>query len=93
MKPFVPDNTEVLTDLPVHIQLDTKELEWQLCKKGNASHAQTNIKWSSLPAIQTTWEDYDVLWARFPNAPTWGQTGPPGGGGVKAGSSVSDELQ
>jgi ribosomal protein L21E len=88
LKPFVPDNTAVSTDFPVHIQMDTQELEPEeilerrLCKKGNAAHVQIKVKWTSLPLSQTTWEDYDVLRARFPNAPAWGQAGPSGGGGV-----------
>jgi hypothetical protein len=90
LKPFMPDNTAVSTDLPVHIQLDVKDLEPEkilerrLCKKGNAAHVQIKVKWTSMPATQATWEDYDVLRARFPHAPAWGQDGPSGGSGVTA---------
>jgi hypothetical protein len=90
LKPFRPDNTAVSTDLPVQVQLDTPDvqpeqiLERRLCKKGNAAHVQIKVKWSSLPAIQATWEDYEVLRARFPNAPAWGQASSSGGGSVTA---------
>jgi hypothetical protein len=88
LKRFVPENTAVSTDLPVHIQLDSQNLEPEeimerrLCKKGSAAHVQIKVKWTALPLSQATWEDYDVLRARFPHAPAWGQTGPSGGGGV-----------
>jgi hypothetical protein len=57
-------------------------LERRLGKKGNAAYVQVKVKWTSLPLSQATWEDYDVLRARFPNAPAWGQAGPSGGSGV-----------
>jgi hypothetical protein len=97
LKPFKPDFTAVSTDLPVHIQLDTQDLapeeilERRLCKKGNAAHTQLRIKWTSLPASQATWEDYDVLRARFPNAPVWGQAS--GGSGVTPAPGANDEHQ
>jgi ribosomal protein L21E len=97
LKPFRPDNTAVATDLPVQVQLDTLDvepeeiLERRLCKKGNAAHVQIKVKWSSLPAHQATWEDYDVLRARFPSAPAWGQASSSGGGGVTTGQAQEPE--
>jgi hypothetical protein len=35
---------------------------------------QVLVKWSSLPASLTTWEDLEAVQQCFPRAPAWGQT-------------------
>lgn len=88
LKPFTPDYTAESTDLPVPLELDALEvvpeeiLERRLSKKGNAALLQVRVRWSSLPATTTTWEDYEVLRQRFPSAPAWGQAGTQAGGSV-----------
>lgn len=42
-----------------------------MVKKGDAALVQIRVKWSTLPADATTWEDYDVLWKRFHEAELW----------------------
>jgi hypothetical protein len=68
-----------------------KILDRRLVKKGSAAVAQVQIQWSSLPEAMATWEYYNVLRARFPNAPVWGQPGSSGGGSVAPGSVPGDE--
>lgn len=88
LKAHVPDHTPVFTSLPHPVVLDAADvwpeeiLDRRLVKKGNAAHVQVLIKWSSLPAHQATWEDYEVLKTRFPSAPAWGQAVSPAGGTV-----------
>jgi hypothetical protein len=41
---------------------------------------QVLIRWSLLPADATTWEDYNVLRQRYPDALAWGQASLVGGG-------------
>jgi hypothetical protein len=51
------------------------------------------IKWSGLPVAATTWEDYNVIRGRFPDALPWGQASIPGGANVTAeGYSKSVEI-
>lgn len=71
-------------------------LDRRLVKKGNAAYLQVLIQWTSLPSTMATWEDYEVLHKRFPDAPAWGQAGTQGGGSVTAipvipGDKLSDE--
>jgi hypothetical protein len=54
----------------------------QLTKKGNSTIVQVLVKWSTLSRDLATWEDYYVLRARYPSAPTWGQSGSQGGSNV-----------
>ncbi|KAK3142823.1 hypothetical protein QOZ80_4BG0352090 [Eleusine coracana subsp. coracana] len=44
--------------------------------------SQILVKWTFLPASFATWEDYEALKKRFPDAPAWGQAGSEGGGTV-----------
>lgn len=94
LKTFVPDHTPVFTSLPVPVELNADEvypeeiLERRLVKRGNAAHLQVQIKWANLPDEVATWEDYEVLRARFKTAPAWGHAGSQGGGNVTAMSSV-----
>jgi len=36
------------------------------------------VQWSGQPEALATWEDYDDLKRRFPQAPVWGQAGSQG---------------
>ena len=88
LKPFHPDFTPVYSTLPSSVDLHIVELdpeqvlERRLVKKGNAAISQVLIKWTRLPAASATWEDYNVVKARFPAAPAWGQASSPAGGDV-----------
>ena len=81
LKPFTPDYSPVSSDLPVQLEVDASEvfpeeiLDRRLSKKGNKAQLQVLIKWTSLPASEATWEDYEVVKHRFPDAPAWGQAG------------------
>ena len=88
LKPFRPDFTPVYSTLPSSVDLHSVELdpeqvlERRLVKKGNAAIPQVLIKWTRLPAASATWEDYNVVKARFPAAPAWGQASSSAGGDV-----------
>jgi hypothetical protein len=49
------------------------------------------IRWSLLPDDATTWEDYNVLRQRYPNAIAWGQASLEGGANVTAGSAMESK--
>ncbi|XP_073358271.1 uncharacterized protein [Aegilops tauschii subsp. strangulata] len=88
LKSHVPDHTPVFTVLPKPLDLSvpgvTPEeiLDRRLVKKGNAAHLQVLIKWSNVPVEAATWEDYEVLKVKFPDAPAWGHAGSQGEGNV-----------
>ena len=90
LKPYLPDYTPVFSTLPVVTDLQAAPTqpeaiqERRLVRKGNTAIPQVLVTWSGLPASTATWEDYNVLCARFPQAPAWGQSGSSGGGGVTA---------
>lgn len=91
LKPHVPDYTPVSSSLPQPTDFSLQDVQPEaivdrrLVKKGNAAHLQVLIKWMHLPASMATWEDYDVLRTRFPNASAWGQAGAGAGGNVAPG--------
>ena len=75
LKGHVPDHTPVFTTLPVPVDLTSlgvipeEILDRRLVKKGNVAHLQILVKWATVPASSATWEDYEVLKARFLSAP------------------------
>lgn len=69
-------------DLSVPGVLPEQIMDRRLVKKGNAAHLQVLIKWMPVPEPYATWEDYEVLKARFPDAPAWGPAGSQGEGNV-----------
>lgn len=79
LKSFHPNYTLVfsklpmLTDLQASNALPAEILERRLVRKGNNAIPQVLVTWTGLLATLVTWEDYHVLKARFPAAPTWGQ--------------------
>jgi hypothetical protein len=89
LKPFVADYTPVFSELPVTTDIDAtnaqpeKILERRLVKRGNTAIPQVRVKWTGLPATSTTWEDYNVLRQRYPQAPAWGQASSSAGGDVR----------
>jgi hypothetical protein len=58
-------------------------LDRRLVKKGNKSYLQVLIKWSTMKEDMATWEDYEVLRQRFPDAAAWGQAAFQGGRDVR----------
>ncbi|WVZ94052.1 hypothetical protein U9M48_039994 [Paspalum notatum var. saurae] len=48
-------------------------IDRHLLKKGNAAITQVMVTWCGLPSLVATWEDYQVLKTRFPDAVAWGQ--------------------
>ena len=98
LKTFLPDHTPVFTELPTPLQLDVAELQPEeildrrLIKKNNAAYLQVLIKWSTMPASLSTWEDYEVLRERFPDAAAWGQAAPQGGASVTPGTHDEAEV-
>ena len=73
------------TDLEAADTVPEKIIDRRLVKKGNTAVPQVKISWVGLPASTTTWEDYNVVKHRFPNAPAWGQAGSSARGGVTPG--------
>lgn len=98
LKSYVPDHTPVFTELPTALQLDVANLQPEeildrrVVKKANASYLQVLIKWTTLPASTATWEDYEVLRRRFPDAATWGQAATPAGGSVTHGGTPDEDT-
>jgi hypothetical protein len=91
LKSYIPDRTPVFTELPTPLQLDIADLEpdeildKRLVKKANASYMQVLIEWSTLTTAMATWEDYDVIHQRFPDAAAWGQAATQGEASVTHG--------
>ena len=89
LKSFVPNFSPVFSELPVTTDIEASAavpeviIERCLVKKGATAVPQVPVKWSGLPTTSTTWEDYNVLRHRFPEAPAWGQAGTSAGGVVK----------
>jgi hypothetical protein len=79
LKPFTADYTPVYESLPGVTDLEAVDtqphmiIDRRLVKKGNTAIPQVKLTWLGLPASATTWEDYNVVKQRFPNAPAWGQ--------------------
>lgn len=90
LKPFTADYSPVFTDLSKVPVLDASSaqpaaiLERRMVKRGNSAVPQVHIQWTSLPPSVTTWEDYNVVRERFPNAAAWGQAETSAGGVVTA---------
>lgn len=95
LKPFVADFTPVFSTLPMTTDLEAAAavpeqiLDRCLVKKGNNAIPQVFVKWSGLPSTSATWEDYNVLRVRFPDAPAWGQAGSSAEGVVTPGATAA----
>ena len=96
LKPFIPDYTPVFESLPMTTDLEAAAvvpemiIDRRLVKKGNRAIPQVRVTWTGLPQSTATWEDYHILKQHFPKAPAWGQAKSSAGGGVIAGSTMSD---
>lgn len=79
LKPFTSNYTPVFHTLPkvLDLEKDTVEpakiVDRRLVKKGNTAIVQVQVRWTNLPQDAITWEDHDVLRAKFPSALAWGQ--------------------
>jgi hypothetical protein len=77
LKPYTPDYTPVFADLPKPPDLTKVDvepeviLECRMMKKGDLPVVQMLVKWSTLPESAATWEDYEVLRRRYPDATIW----------------------
>jgi hypothetical protein len=97
LKPFISDYTLVFSTLPAYSDLSSRNvqpleiLDRRLVKKGNRVVPQVLIRWSLLPADDTTWEDYNVLLQRYPDALAWGQASLVGGADVTTGSVMESK--
>ncbi|KAK1594672.1 hypothetical protein QYE76_017404 [Lolium multiflorum] len=84
LKEHIPDHTPVFKDIPVTLDLagtDTVPeliLDRKMVKRGNSSQMQVLIQWSHQLPTAATWEDYETLKLRFPEAPAWGHAGSQG---------------
>ena len=99
LKSFVPDFSPVFSELPVTTDIEAATavpeviIERRLVKKGATAVPQVLVKWSGLPMTSATWEDYNVLRHRFPDAPAWGQAGPSRGGDVSNRATAATSLK
>jgi hypothetical protein len=88
LKPFVPKYTPVFRELSAIPDLAAAAiepdeiLERRVVRSGNVAATQILIKWRGLDANHATWEDYDLLKLRFPQAPLWEQDRSQGGESV-----------
>lgn len=76
---------KTMVDLNVQELQPEVILDKRLVKKGNKAIPQMMVKWSNLPTTSTTWEDWNVLTARFPSVVSCGQATSSVGGGVAPG--------
>jgi hypothetical protein len=100
LKPFTPNFTPVFSDMSQLVDLSqikvypVQIVERRMVRKGNKPVVQIRVAWSNLPADATTWEDYEVLKRRFPNALDWAQSTFEGGGGdVRNMRSAEEQLE
>lgn len=86
LKPYITDYSPVFDTLPVVTDLEAAVpqavVDRRLVKKGNSAIPQVQVTWTKFPPTIKTWEDYNVLRQRFPDAPAWGQAGTQAGGDV-----------
>jgi hypothetical protein len=88
LKPFIPSYTPVFSQLPRPPDLASTDLrptailDRRLRKKGDMPVLQVQVRWGTLSPDATTWEDYEVLRHRFPDAAIWGEASSSGGGNV-----------
>ena len=76
LKPFTPNYSPVFSGLPAITDLTTvdtmpvKILNRKMSKRGDAPMIQIQVAWDTTPP-STTWEDYEVLRQRYPQAAIW----------------------
>jgi hypothetical protein len=98
LKPFVPKYTPVFSELPAIPDLAAAAvepediLERRMVRSGNTAATQIRVKWSGLDDAHATWEDYDLLKLKFPNAELWERDRSQGGDSVTPASSEDDAV-
>ena len=88
MFPNLSLSLPVTTDIQVAETTPEQLLDHHLVKKGNTAIPQVLVKWAGIPEASATWEDYNVLRAKFPDAAAWGQAGSSAGGDVRTTAST-----
>jgi hypothetical protein len=89
LKAFTPNVVPVFSDFSQMVdlsQVDVKPLyivDWRMVRKGSHAVIQVRVVWSHLPEEAATWEDYEVIKKRFPDALDWGQSSSSEGGDVR----------
>lgn len=76
LKKAVGEHDQVSGELPIQtdtLQFPVKLLDRRVQTKNDRTISQVRVQWSSWPPALTTWEDEEVLRAKFPTAPAWGQ--------------------
>jgi hypothetical protein len=74
LKPFTANYSPLYSELPPAPDLAASPtwpeeiLDRHLVRVGHAATIQVLIKWSSLSRDEATWEDYNLLKTRFPDA-------------------------
>lgn len=71
-------------DLSAHTPQPELILDRRLVKKGNTAIPQVLVKWTGFSPEAATWEDFYILWKKFPLAIAWGQATAQGGSNVMA---------
>jgi hypothetical protein len=77
LKAFTPNYSPVFSDLPRPPDLSAVDLvpsailERRMVKKGSQALVQIKVRWGTLPVDAATWEDYEVLRRRYPEADLW----------------------
>jgi hypothetical protein len=98
LKPFVPKYTPVFSELPAVPDLaaaavEPEEiLERRMVRSGNTAATQIRVKWSGLDDAHATWEDYDLLKLKFPQAELWERDRSQGRDSVTPASSEDDAV-
>jgi hypothetical protein len=80
LKAFTPNAAPVFSDLSQLVDLSQEEVkplyivDRRMVRKGSHAVLQIRMVWSHLPEDAATWEDYEVMKKRFPDALDWGQS-------------------
>ncbi|XP_071683315.1 uncharacterized protein [Lolium perenne] len=88
LKHFTPDHTPVFQDLPKPPDLSAVDsspieiVDRRLKKQGTHAVIQLQVKWANSSPEAVTWEDYEVLKQRYPEAQIWEGVSSQGGENV-----------
>lgn len=80
LKPFISSYQPVYADFSQVVDLSSVEVypikivERRLVQKRSYPVVQVKVAWGNLPEDALTWDDFEVLKKRFPNALDWGQS-------------------
>jgi hypothetical protein len=90
LKAFTPNAAPVFSDLSQLVDLSQVEVkplyivDRRMVRKGSHAVVQIRVVWSHLLEDAATWEDYEVMKKRFPDALDWGQSNSSEGGNVRS---------